>query len=122
MKSDVNQVIFTGRLTRNPELRTTPSGVAVCDVHIAVNRYVKEQQYTTFVRITTWDQRAEFFGDPERGLRTGDFIYVQGSLVDDDYEREKGNPSTRTSGRLKVDNAQIKILRRAESKDESISE
>lgn len=124
MKSDVNRWQGTGRLTRNPELRKTPSGVAVCDLSMACNRYSSEgKQFTTYARVTVWNKQAEFLGDPENGLKVGDFVYVEGPLVDDNFETTKGDASTRTSGRLKVDNALVKILARKQVKtDEPISE
>lgn len=119
MKSDINRWQGTGRLTRNPELRQTPSGVAVCDLSIASNRYSSEgKQFTTYTRVTVWNKQAEFLGDVEKGLKVGDFIYAEGPLVDDNFETTKGDASTRTSGRLKVDNALVKILARKQAKAE----
>ena len=123
MKSDVNRWTGTGRLTRNPELRKTPSGVAVCDISMACNRYSSEgKQFTTYARVTVWNKQAEFLGDAESGLKVGDFIYVEGPLVDDNFETTKGDSSTKTSGRLKVDNALVKILARKQVRLETSTE
>jgi single-strand DNA-binding protein len=102
--SDVNNVTFSGRLTRNPELRTTPSGVSVTDLNVASNRYGKDrQQYTTYFRLTVWNQQAEWANER---LGTGDLIFVQGQLVDDNFEKN----GVMTSGRLKVDNARVQLV------------
>lgn len=100
---DVNEVFLTGRLTRNPEIRKTPSGVAVLDLSVASNRYSgkdengKPRQYTTFTKVTLWDEKAEYFSDR---LHTGDLVMVRGRLVDDNFETDDGK---RTGGRLKIE-------------------
>lgn len=102
--SDVNIVLFQGRLTQNPELRHTPSGVAVTDLSIANNRYVKRKQgegydtYTTFAKVTLWNKMAERFAAQ---LQKGDMVFVEGQLVDDSYEDKNGQ---KHNGRLKIDN------------------
>lgn len=111
--SDMNLSIISGRLTKNPEARVTPSGVHVCDLSVASNRYdSKGNQYPSYVRVTVWNRQAEVLGDPEKGLKTGDTVFAQGVLVNDDFELTKGDPSTKTSGRMKIDNARVTILRR----------
>mgnify|MGYP000326731649 CR=1 FL=1 len=114
--SDTNQVWLSGRLTKNPELRQTPSGVAVCDLTIASNRYGKvgddgkRQQYTTFARCTVWNRQAEVLSDM---LHTGDHVGVVGQLFDDNFEQERDDGSSfKTSGRLKIDNASVTIYSR----------
>jgi single-strand DNA-binding protein len=119
--SDTNKVLIVGRLTRNPELRYTPSGTAVCDLSVANNRYYNDKQFTTFVRVTTWDKQAEFLGNPEKGVKTGDKVLIEGSLVDDNYETTKGDPSTKTAGRLKIDRARVEVLQRKQTQPESDS-
>ena len=61
--SDLNEVIVSGRLTRDCELRYTPTGTAVTDVIIASNRIWSKdsdrQEETTFVDITIWGKQAE---------------------------------------------------------------
>ncbi len=120
--SDVNLSIVQGRLTRMPELRKTNSGVSVCDVQLASNRYVKRKdkekeydQFTTFVRVTLWNQMAERYAEQ---LKTGDQVIITGQLVDDNYEKD----GQKTSGRLKIDNvSQVSIVARAKEKTEKES-
>lgn len=55
----MNMVALMGRLTADPELKHTPSGIAVISFTVAVNRHTKEKQ-TDFIRCTAWRQTAEF--------------------------------------------------------------
>jgi len=110
--SDENFVFLTGRVTRDPELRHTPSGIAVLDLGVANNRYSKPDpdgkrvQKTTFTRCTTWDKSAEWIGEH---VKTGDLVSVRGVLVDDNYEDKESGKTT--SGRLKLDHCRITLLR-----------
>lgn len=116
-RSNVNEVILTGRLTQNPESRTTPSGIHVCDFTIAINRYSSgNKQYTTYPRCTAWNKTAEFLSS-ENGVKVGDLVLVRGRLADDNFEVTKGDPTTMTRGRLKVDQCSVDILSRAQSKE-----
>lgn len=111
-QSDVNQVTFTGRLTRNPENRNTPSGAHVCDFTIASNRYTANgKQHTTFVRVTLWNKAAEVVGQK---LEKGDFVLVTGVLVNDDFRTQSGE---QTNGRMKVDHAEVIFLRKANTRE-----
>lgn len=104
--SDVNVVILSGRVTREPNLRTTPSGVSVCDIGIASNRFKADKsQLTTFARITLWNKQAEWAGT---ALSVGDEILVNGQLVDDNFVKD----GQKTAGRLKIDNARVKLIRK----------
>lgn len=108
MSDDVNFVAISGRLTRTPEIRETPSGATVMDFSIACNRYVNGEQRTTYFKTTLWNKAAEWFG---QRLGTGDQVMIQGKLVDDNFTQQDG---AKTSGRLKIDNAHISILNRAD--------
>ena len=112
MSDDVNMVAVSGRLTRNPEVRTTPSGATVMDFAIACNRYINGEQKTTYFKTTLWNKAADWFG---QRIGTGDQVMIQGKLVSDDFKQSDG---THTSGRLKIDNAHITILHKASPKDE----
>lgn len=121
---DVNEVFLTGRLTRNPELRKTPSGVSVCDLSLASNRYSgkdadgKARQFTTFTKVTLWDDKAEYFSER---LHTGDLVMVRGRLVDDNFEKDMGNGQTlKTGGRLKIEVSRghrVQLLSTAKGKE-----
>ena len=123
-RNNINQVTLTGRLTRTPEVRCTPSGLYVCDFIIAINRYDSNgNQHTVYPRCTAWHKTAEFIGHPENGLQTGDLVLVTGRLADDNFETIKGDEQSKTKGRIKVDQCSIELLLRAQKKtDEKLSE
>jgi single-strand DNA-binding protein len=66
--ASLNKVILIGNLTRDPDLRYTPRGAAVCDLSIAVNRKWKDEQTgeskeeVTYVEIVVWGKQAENVG------------------------------------------------------------
>jgi single-strand DNA-binding protein len=54
----LNRVILIGRLTRDPELRYTPNGKAVCSFTLAINRKFKREE-TDFIDVVVWNTLAE---------------------------------------------------------------
>lgn len=56
----INSVVLMGRLTKDPELRHTNSGTAVCSFSIAVNNGYGETAQTDFINCTAWSKTAEF--------------------------------------------------------------
>ncbi len=76
-----NKVILGGRLTADPELKTTPSGISVTTFTVAVNRRFsggkEEEQKADFFNVTAWRQTAEFI---TRYFRKASSICVMGSL------------------------------------------
>ncbi len=78
----LNKVYIAGRLTRNPELRKTPNGVAVTDLLIALNRdFVtqsgEKQQEVCFVDVVVWGKQAEACVN---ALETSSSVLVEGRL------------------------------------------
>jgi single-strand DNA-binding protein len=79
-----------GRLTYEPELRATPSGVSVVRFQVAVDRnYQKagEERKTDFIDCTAWRQTAEFVC---KYFHKGSMIAVEGSLQTDNYTDQNG--------------------------------
>ena len=77
---NLNKVVLAGRLTAEPELKQTQSGVSVCSFTVAVNRrYQKdsESQQTDFINCVAWRQQAEFVS---RYFRKGSSICVVGNI------------------------------------------
>ncbi len=76
-----NKVIIGGRLTSDPELKTTPTGISVTSFTIAVNRRYGgrngEESQADFISVTAWRQTAEFV---TRYFRKASSICVMGSL------------------------------------------
>lgn len=92
-----NRVILMGRLTRDPELRTTQSGVTMCRFSIAVERsFAKqgEERQTDFFDITVWRQQAEFVC---KYFTKGRMVHVEGRLQNDNYTDQNGVKQYRTS-------------------------
>lgn len=92
--SNVNTVALGGNLTRDPELRYTPSGTAVCNLGIAVNRSRKTddgwEDETSFFDITVWAGRGELCA---KKLSKGSQVFVQGRLEQQRWEQDGANRS-----------------------------
>jgi single-strand DNA-binding protein len=78
----LNKVLLIGNLTRDPELRYTPSGSAVCSFGLATNRYWatdtgEQKEDTQFHRIVAWNKLAEICSQL---LGKGDKVYIEGRL------------------------------------------
>lgn len=87
----INSVVIMGRLTFDPELRTTPSGVSVVQFQVAVDRNFQrqgEERKTDFIDVTAWRQTAEFIS---RYFRKGSMIAVEGSIQTDNFTDNSGN-------------------------------
>lgn len=88
--ANFNKVILIGNLTRDPEIRYTPSGTAVGDLRMAVNRRFRtgdgqEREETCFVGVTVWGRQAETCGEY---LKKGAPALVEGRLKYDEWEKE----------------------------------
>lgn len=85
----MNKVILMGRLTRDPEMRQTASGLPVARFTIAVNRrFAKEgQQNADFISCVAWRQTAEFI---QKYFRKGNMLAVVGSIQTGSYTNNQG--------------------------------
>lgn len=97
----MNHLIMIGNLTRDPELRTTQSGLNVCTFTVAVNRRGKEQGADYF-RVTAWRQLA---GLCHQYLAKGRKVAVTGSVSVSTYAAQDG--STRASLEVTADNVEF---------------
>ena len=86
---NLNKVILGGRLTADPELKQTQSGVSVCSFTIAVNRKFQKdgQQETDFINCQAWRQTAEFIS---RFFNKGSSICVVGAIQTRSWEDQSG--------------------------------
>lgn len=88
-----NYVLLAGRLTRDPELRTTTKGTPVCSFDIAVNRRYKDntsgewRDDTTYVPITAWGPMGERCREK---LKKGSPVHVEGRLRGEEYTDKTG--------------------------------
>lgn len=89
----MNKLILIGNLTRDPEMRTTPNGVAVCNFTIAVNRRGRagQEQETDFFRVTAWRQLGE---NCSKFLAKGRKVFVSGPVSVTTYQTQDGNTRT----------------------------
>lgn len=87
----MNVVALMGRLTYEPELRTTPSGLSVISFQIACDRQYQakgEERKADFIDVTAWRQTAEFIS---RYFHKGSMIAVEGSIQTENFTDKDGN-------------------------------
>lgn len=85
-----NRVILMGRLTADPELRQTQSGISMCRFSIAVDRSFArqgEEKQTDFFNVVCWRQQAEFVS---KYFSKGRVIHVEGKVQNDNYTDQNG--------------------------------
>lgn len=98
MTRSINKVQLLGNLTRDPELKYTPQGTAVCTFSIATNRQWKTESGDTkdeaeFHRIVAWDKLAEICANL---LKKGSRALVEGRIQTRKWEDKDGNQKTTT--------------------------
>ncbi|MCL2194471.1 MAG: single-stranded DNA-binding protein [Oscillospiraceae bacterium] len=87
----MNYAMIMGRLTADPELKSTGSGVSVCSFTVAVDRRFKgqnQERETDFIRCVAWRQSAEFLS---RYFKKGSMVAVMGNIQVRSYEDKNGN-------------------------------
>lgn len=96
---DLNKVMIIGRLTRDPELRTTPNGASVCQLSLATN-YVYTNPQTSqkveqveYHNIVLWRKLAEI---ASQYLKKGRRVYVEGRLQTRSWDGQDGKKNYRT--------------------------
>ncbi|MDE6432539.1 MAG: single-stranded DNA-binding protein [Opitutales bacterium] len=87
-----NKVILVGNLTRDPEIRVTPSGVSICKFGMAVSRNVRTadggtREETLFIDVDSFGKQAELIG---KHMTKGRAILVEGRLRLDQWESSNG--------------------------------
>ncbi|HMQ03991.1 MAG TPA: single-stranded DNA-binding protein [Pyrinomonadaceae bacterium] len=88
-----NKITLIGHLGKDPELRYTPQGVAVCDFSLATNDKKRDQagelqNVTTWFKVTLWRQQAE---NAAKYLSKGRQVYIEGRLRVEDWTDRDGN-------------------------------
>jgi len=88
-----NKIIVVGNLGRDPELRYTPQGVAVCNLSIATTEKKRDksgemQDVTTWFRVTLWRNQAE---NAAKYLAKGRQVYIEGRLSVEEWTDRDGN-------------------------------
>ncbi|HEX4653545.1 MAG TPA: single-stranded DNA-binding protein [Candidatus Udaeobacter sp.] len=103
-----NKVILLGNLTRDPEVRYTPKGSAVCDLGIAVNRVYttdsgEKREEVTYVDVVLWARLAEIAGEY---LKKGRPVFIEGRLQMDSWD-DKQTGQKRTKLRVVGESMQL---------------
>jgi len=106
--ANLNKVLLLGNVTRDPEVRYTPKGSAVCDLGVGVNRSYKtdsgeQREEVTFVDVTLWGRTAEVASEY---LKKGRPVFVEGRLQMDTWD-DKQTGQKRTRLRVVADNMQL---------------
>lgn len=88
-----NKIIIVGNLGRDPELRYTPQGTAVCDFSMATNEKKRDksgelQPVATWFRVSLWGKQAELAA---KYLTKGSSVYVEGRLGMEEWTDREGN-------------------------------
>jgi single-strand DNA-binding protein len=110
----LNKVILIGRVANDPELKYTPSGVAVSTFRVAVNRpftNAQGEREADFIDVVAWRQAAEFAANY---LGKGRLVAVEGRLQIRSYQAQDG--SRRRAAEVVIDN--LKALDRARESGE----
>jgi single-strand DNA-binding protein len=97
MAASLNKVLLMGNLTRDPEVKYTPKGTAVCDLGLAINDSYKAQdgsikETVTFVDVEVWGRTAE---NCKQYLSKGRPVFVEGQLRLDQWESPQGEKKSR---------------------------
>lgn len=104
----MNKVILSGRLTSDPELRQTQSGVASCRFTIACDRRFADKQTgkreADFIQCTAWRNTAEFIS---RYFNKGKMIMVEGTLRNNNYQDKNHPDVTHYTNEVMVENAEF---------------
>lgn len=108
MAASFNKVILLGNLTRDPEVRYTPKGSAVCDLGLAVNRQYsleggEKREEVTFVDVVLWARLAEIAGEY---LKKGRPVFIEGRLQLDSWD-DKTSGQKRTKLRVVGETMQL---------------
>ncbi|MFC2048624.1 single-stranded DNA-binding protein [Elusimicrobiota bacterium] len=107
--ANANLVILMGNLTRQPEVRYTPSGRAVGTMTLAVNHPIKDQntgewsEKADFIRVSVWGKQAE---NCEKYLSKGRGVYIEGRISQNKWEDQSGE----TRSRLEVVAQKVQFL------------
>ena len=104
----MNKVILVGRLTADPELRQTQSGISSCRFTVAVDRRFVDKQsgerQADFITCIAWRQQAEFVS---RYFNKGKMILVEGSLRNNNYQDRNHPDVTHYTMDVQVDNVEF---------------
>lgn len=113
--ANLNKVFLIGNLTKNPDIRKTPSGTAVVDIDLATSRKYstkagEKKEEVCFVRVVAWGKQAETCGEY---LIKGSPVFIEGRLHLDSWETPQGDKRSK----LKVHAQRIQFLGKTKDRD-----
>jgi single-strand DNA-binding protein len=119
MSMHVNKVFFTGRLVRDPDLRTISNGTPVCNITLAQNtRYKEGDKWVdgepVFLDVALWGRRGESFA---RHHKKGDEAFIEGKLRLDKWEDRETKESR---SKMKVDADEWQFVPRGAPRDGTV--
>lgn len=104
----MNKVILCGRLTADPELRQTTSGISTCRFTVAVDRRIAnketKEREADFVTCVAWRQTADFVS---KYFSKGKLICLEGSLRNNNYQDKNHSDVTHYTMEVQVDNVEF---------------
>ncbi|MCC8021552.1 MAG: single-stranded DNA-binding protein [Akkermansia sp.] len=107
MAANYNRVILMGNLVADPEVRTTPKGTQVCELRMAINRFIggdgERREETTFLDVTCWGRTAEIAG---QYLSKGRAVFIEGRIQMDVWD-DKTTGQKRSRLRIVAENLQM---------------
>jgi single-strand DNA-binding protein len=106
----VNKVLLTGRLTRDPEMRSLASGKAVTQFAVATNAYRGGSEKAEYHNVVTWDRLAEICG---QYLGKGQQVAIEGRLQTRSWDDDRGQRHWKTE----IVAAQVEMLSGRRKKD-----
>ena len=106
--ASLNKVLLIGNLTRDPELRVTPKGTAICQFGLAVNRQYKDESgatrdETAFIDVEAWGKQGELVS---KYLQKGSPAFIEGRLKFDSWE-DKQSGQKRNKLKVVLENVQF---------------
>lgn len=106
--ANLNRVLLIGNLTRDPELRVTPKGTAICQFGLAISRSFKDEsgqtrEEATFVDIEAWGKQGELIA---KYCTKGRPLFVEGRLRFDQWE-DKATQQKRSKLKVVLENFQF---------------
>lgn len=97
--ADINEVVISGNLTRDAEMKKVPTGTTVCKFTVACNEWNKDGEKANFFDCVLWDKQAEALNPY---LKKGQFVIIQGTLKQNTWQTQNGDKRSSVSIRGRV--------------------
>lgn len=114
--SGVNKAIIIGRLGKDPEVKTTPTGKKCALMSIATSEKINGIEKVEWHRVVVWEQKAEL---AEKYLKKGSYVYIEGKIQTREYE-DKQNGIKRFVTEIIVNKIEIPFPNNVQASKEEI--